>query len=152
MLDSAARMVVSALASVALMGSTVGCYSFQTVTSPTLGERTRLQFPRGMPLDSVKGPAWKSDSELRTVTAIEGTLVGLTPDTLTLNVTRTSPAEWRAWKQSVVVPQSTNMRIQQHLYSKDRTRALAFGGGLVLATALILGRGYLGWYLGGGDF
>jgi hypothetical protein len=85
------------------------------------------------------------------VTAIEGTLVGLTSDTLSLAVSKTFPAEWRSWKQSVVVPQSAEMRIKQYQLSRDRTNALVFGTGLVLVMALFR-YGYILIPLGsGGD-
>lgn len=136
-LRTAARVVASALVAVGLVGPTVGCYSYRTSTGPLrVGETTRLDFPQSVPLGSVARTQWKDTTHLPAVSAIEGTLVGVIADSVLLVVRRTFPAESRASRQIVVVPQSPSMRIQQREYSGSRTVLLVVGiAAVVLAFA-----------------
>lgn len=131
-LTAAVRIAVSALASVALIGSTIGCSTLRPVSgTPQVGQITKVSFARYTRIDVVKDQKADDTLHLAAVSMIEGRVVRVAGDTLQMTVARTSPRNSRAILQLALVPLSSAARVEHRKFSAVKTTFLILG--MVLA-------------------
>ena len=128
----AARVIVSALTGAALVGSTVGCYSHRPYSTPAAGQSGRLRLVQHAPVAIVRGKAGSDTLLLRSISELEGKLVRVTPDTLTLRVERSWPYTKQAAYQLAVIPRAASMDFAARKLDEGRTMVLFAGASLVM--------------------
>ena len=128
----AGRMVVSSLTAMALMGSTVGCYSHRPYSTPTAGHSGRLRLVQHASVAIVSDKPGSDTLLLRSISELEGKLVRVTPDTLTLRVERSWPYTRQAAYQLAVIPRTASMDFAARKLDEGRTMVLFAGASLVM--------------------
>ena len=121
------RVVVSSLAALALVGSTLGCYSHRPHTTPTTGQSGRLKLAQNAPVAIVRGKGGSDTVLLRSISALEGTLLRVTPDTLAVRVERTTPFARQAANQIALIPRDAATDFSARKLDEGRTMVAALG-------------------------
>jgi hypothetical protein len=125
-LGFAARVLVSTIATVALVGPTVGCYTYR-VTTPQVGQSGRVLFRQATPVDVVRLPTGTDTLRLRAVTLLDGKLVRVMADTLLMTTEKIKPFAHPSPNQRALIPMTTAMSFSERKFSGKRT-LLLFGG------------------------
>lgn len=135
-LGFAARALVSTLATVALVGPTVSCYTYRVTAAPQVGQSGRVLFNQATPVDVVRLPTGEDTLHLRAVTLLDGKLVRVTADTLLMTTERIKPFAYPSPNQRALIPVTPTMSFAERKFSGRRT-LLLFGG--ITAVFLAIG-------------
>ena len=131
------QVVVSALTAIALVGSTTGCYSFRPNTAPAVGQSGRLKLAPDAAVTVVKGRSGSDTLLLRSVSMLEGRLVRVTPDTITLWVERAMPFNRQAFHQTAIIPRAASTDFAERKLNEGRTMVAVVGISVVLLFVIV---------------
>ena len=124
---SVSQVIVSALTTIALVGPTVGCYSHRPNSTPAVGQSGRLKIAPDAPITIVRGRSRSDTLLLRSLTQLEGRLIRVTPDTLTLWVERTWPSKRQADNQTAIIPRTVTTDFAARKLDEGRTMVAVVG-------------------------
>ena len=116
-----ARVAVSSLTAMALIGSTVGCFSFRPHSAPKTGQIARVTLVGGAPVTIVSGRRAADTLLFRSLSQLQGKVLRLTPDTLTLRVLQSWPFKSVARGELAVIPRSAIKDFAAHKLDEGRT-------------------------------
>lgn len=125
------RVIVSILASAALMGPTVSCYTHHVTAAPRVGQSGRVRFNPATPVDLVKLPTGTDTLHLQAVTLLDGKLLRVSADTLLMTTERIRPYAYPSPNQRALIPVTPRMSFAERKFSSGRTLLLV--GGITVA-------------------